>query len=381
MQAPIWVMEALRLPQGRFGGALAGEGSVKLGTQLVLNLLKRNAFSAIPAPGRLYWGIARSHTQGMNPARTIALKAGLGLDVLGSTLNMACASSLEAVFLACLQLKCGYPSPILAGGSEAMSDTPHLVPQLRWGFGKGHQKLPDVMHQDGLRCPLTGLLMGETIEHLAQKYGITREESDRYALESHGRAARADFSTEIVAHPKLDHDECLRQKIQLEDLQTLPPVFTPHGQITAGNASALSDGAALLLLARPDQAASKKPLARILAFSEVGIDPIDMGEGPVHAVRKLLEETRLKTEYIDLWELNEAFAAQVLCCAKSLNLPLDRLNVAGGGISLGHPIGASGARILVTLIHQLRARQKRLGIATLGIGGGLGQAVLVEALD
>ncbi len=381
MQDPILVMEALRLPQGRFGGSLAREGSVKLGTALLKGLLEKIQHPSPLSPGRLYWGIARSHTQGMNPARTIALNAGLGVDVLGSTLNMACASSLEAVFLACLQLQSGFPSAMVAGGSEAMSDTPHLLPQLRWGFRKGHQKLPDVMHQDGLRCPLTGLLMGETIEHLAQKHGVTREEADLYALESHRRAALGDFSREIVVHPKLDHDECLRRRLKLEELQKLRAVFSSNGQITAGNASALSDGAALLLLARPDQAGSQKPLARILAFSEAGIAPIDMGEGPVHAVRNLLDQTGLKTEDIDLWELNEAFAAQVLCCAKALDLPLDRLNVAGGGISLGHPIGASGARILVTLIHQLRLRKKRLGIATLGIGGGLGQAVLVEAMD
>jgi len=371
----MFVLAAGRLPQGRFGGSLSGQGAVSLGVAAVQGLL---ADATLPAPGRVFWGMARSHTQGMNPARTIALRAGLGKECLGTTLNMACASSLEAVFLAAQALSLGFPGPILAGGSEAMSDTPHLLPGFRWGLGLGHAKLPDVMHQDGLRCPVTGMLMGETIEQLVSKRGILREDADAYALESHRRAAQADFSAEILPHPLLDHDECIRPGDTLEILQALPPVFDPMGQVTAGNASALSDGAAALLLARKDQLLGRRPLARIMAWSEAGLDPLDMGEGPVFAARALLEEASLRVPDITLWELNEAFAAQVLCCARQLDLPLERLNVAGGGISLGHPIGASGARILVTLIHQLRLRGGGLGIATLGIGGGIGQALLLE---
>jgi acetyl-CoA acetyltransferase family protein len=236
------------------------------------------------------------------------------------------------------------------------------------------------MHLDGLRCPITGLLMGETIERLAAKRGVPRRDADGYALESHRRAAAADFSYERLPHPLLDHDECIRPGDTLEALQALPPVFGPDGQVTAGNASALSDGAATLLLARKDLSCGQPCLARILAWSEVGLDPMDMGEGPVVAVRALLEETSLSVEDIALWELNEAFAAQVLCCARQLDLPMDRLNIVGGGISLGHPIGASGARILVTLIHQLRLRGGGLGVATLGIGGGIGQALLLEVI-
>jgi len=375
-EGELLVLAAGRLPQGRYGGSLAGQGAVPLGVAAVRGLLTD---PTLPTPGRVYWGMARSHTQGMNPARTIALGAGLGTACLGTTLNMACASSLEAVFLAGQALSLGFPHPILAGGSEAMSDTPHLLPGLRWGFGTGHRRLPDVMHQDGLRCPVTGLLMGETIERLAAKRGILRAEADAYALESHRRAAAADFAPERLTHALLDQDECIRPGVSLASLQALPPVFDPRGQVTAGNASALSDGAAALLLARRDQGGTRPPLARILAWSEAGLDPLDMGEGPVFAVRALLQETSLHVSDIQLWELNEAFAAQVLCCARQLGLPLDRLNIVGGGISLGHPIGASGARILVTLIHQLRLRGGGLGIATLGIGGGVGQAVLVEA--
>jgi acetyl-CoA C-acetyltransferase len=367
---PIDILAAGRLPQGRFHGSLAGLGAVSLGATAVHGLL---ADAALPRPGRVIWGMARSHSQGMNPARTIALRAGLPATTTGLTVNMACGSGLGAVILAAQALALGEPAPVLAGGSEAMSDTPHLLAGLRWGLGLGHQEAQDVMHQDGLRCPSTGLLMGETVERLVAKLGVARAEADAYALESHARAARARFAGECLPHPALDRDECIRAIGP--DLASLPPVFMEGGQITAGNASALADGAAALLLARPG--AASQPLARILGWTEVGVDPMDMGWAPVPAVRSLLDQAGLRVQDIGLWELNEAFAAQVLCCAEALGLPMDRLNAAGGGISLGHPIGASGARILVTLIHQLRLRGGGLGVATLGIGGGLGQAMLV----
>ena len=373
LDRPIPILAAGRLPQGRFHGALAGLGAVSLGTSAVTALL---ADPALPRPGRVIWGMARSHTQGMNPGRTIAQLAGLGPGVLGATVNMACGSGLGAVILAAQTLALGEATPILAGGSEAMSDTPHLLPGLRWGLRMGHMEAPDVMHQDGLRCPVTGLLMGETVERLAARMGLSRAQADAYALESHLRAAAADFSAETLPHPNLDHDECVRRGAGHPGLDTLPPVFLADGQITAGNASALSDGAAALLLGPPG--APGQPLARILGWTESGVDPMDMGWAPVPAVRDLMGQARLRIGDVALWELNEAFAVQVMCCAGPLGLPMDRLNATGGGISLGHPIGASGARILVTLIHQLRRRGGGLGIATLGIGGGLGQALLVE---
>jgi acetyl-CoA C-acetyltransferase len=267
---------------------------------------------------------------------------------------------------------------VLVGGSEAMSDTPHLVPGLRWGFRMGHRRLPDVMHLDGLRCPVTGLLMGETIERLVAKRGITRLEADAWAAESHRRAAAADFADELLPHPNLSHDEAIRSEVTEASLAQLPPVFDPAGQVTAGNASALADGAAALLIARREQACGIAPLARILGWSEVGVDPMDMGEAPVPAIQRLLSAHGLAVADIDLWELNEAFSAQLLVCQRQLGLPGDRLNVAGGGVALGHPIGASGARIVCTLIHQLRRRGGGLGVASLGIGGGLGLAVLIE---
>lgn len=371
---PLFILAAGRLPQGRFGGALAGQGAVGLGEAAARALLKD---PSLPRPTRLCWGMARSHTQGMNPGRTIAVRAGLGDHVVGTTLNMACGSGMGAIFQAAQCLLLGEPGPVLAGGSEAMSDNPHLIPNLRWGFRLGHRPLPDVMHQDGLLCPLTGLLMGETVEILAKKRGITRPQADRYALESHRRAALADFTSEHLAHPLLDRDECIRRAASLADLETLAPIFSPEGQVTAGNASALSDGAAALLLSREP---GPTPLGRILGWTEVALDPMEMGVAPIPAVTTLLQDFGLQIRDIELWEINEAFAAQVLCCAEALDLPMDRLNVAGGAISLGHPIGASGARIVVAMLHRLRQRGGGLGIATLGIGGGLGQAILVEAL-
>lgn len=271
---PLSILAAGRLPQGRFGGALAGQGAVALGEAAVRALLSD---PDLPRPTRLCWGMARSHTQGMNPGRTIAVRAGLGHQVVGTTLNMACGSGMGAIFQAAQYLLLGESGPVLAGGSEAMSDNPHLMPNLRWGWRLGHQPLPDVMHQDGLLCPLTGLLMGETVEHLAKAHGITRSQADRYALESHRRAAAADFSAEHLPHPLLDRDECIRPDATLADLEALPPIFTPEGQVSAGNASALSDGAAALLLSRE---AGPSPLGRILGWTELALDPMEMGAPP-----------------------------------------------------------------------------------------------------
>lgn len=373
MRDPLWILAAGRLPQGRYLGSLAGLGATALGVSAVEGLL---ADSALPRPRQVMWGVARSHGNGMNPGRTLALRAGLPVETTAHTLNMACGSSLQALIGACRALREGAEGPILAGGSEAMSDTPHLLPGLRRGYRMGHREAPDVMFQDGLRCPVTGLLMGETVERLAVKRGVDRRDADAWALQSHRRAACADFSAELLPHAALDHDECVRKEADAAAFARLAPVFGAEGQVTAGNASAISDGAAALLVAREPGAA--KPLARVLGWAEAGVDPLDMGEAPVPAVRSLLRNHGMSPGDIALWELNEAFAAQVLTCQRQLGIPEDRLNVAGGGIALGHPIGASGARIATTLVHQLRVRGGGLGVATLGIGGGLGLAVLFE---
>ena len=371
----IYILAAKRLPQGRHGGSLAGEGAVKLGQHCVRGLMNN---LTCPVPSHLIWGMARSHTQGMNPGRTIALGAGVPVDVPATTVNMACGSSLQALIFGALVLQGGEPGSVLVGGSEAMSDTPHLLPGLRWGYRMGHRNLPDVMYQDGLRCPITGLLMGETVELLAARHGVTREASDAFAMQSHQRASSADFSAELISHPHLAADECVRPENTPEVLASLRPIFSKEGQVTAGNASALADGAAAVLLGRGSGTGNQPVLARILGWSESAVDPLDMGEAPVPAVRRLLAKHGLVVADIDLWEINEAFAAQVLVCALQLRLDPEKLNVAGGGVALGHPIGASGVRIVVTLIHQLRQRGGGLGVATLGIGGGLGLAILLE---
>ncbi len=371
----VHILAAKRLPQGRYGGSLAGEGAVKLGQHCLRGVLDE---PGLPVPVHVIWGIARGHTQGMNPGRTIALGAGLPVGVSASTVNMACGSSLQSLIFGATILKSGGAGPLLAGGSEAMSDTPHLLPGLRWGYRAGHRDLPDAMHQDGLRCPITGLLMGETIEGLASRYGITREASDAFAMRSHRRACSADFSAELIRHPKLAADECVRDDCTLQAMASLQPIYSQEGQITAGNASALADGAAAVVIGRKPGREGPAPLARILGWSESAVDPLDMGEAPVPAVRRLLAEHGLAVGDIDLWEINEAFAAQVLVCSSQLELDPEKLNVAGGGVALGHPIGASGTRIVVTLIHQLRKRGGGLGVATLGIGGGLGLALLLE---
>ena len=372
MSGDLLILAAGRLPQGRYLGSLAGIGAVGLGVAAVEGLL---ADPALPRPTRVIWGMARSHGNGMNPARTLSLKAGLPAEATAHTINMACGSSLQALIEAGRVLKDGAPGPVLVGGSEAMSDTPHLLPGLRRGLRMGHRQAPDVMFADGLRCPVTGLLMGETIERLAAKRGVGREEADDWALQSHRRAAAADFRAERLPHPALDHDECVRRDADAATLAKLAPVF--DGQVTAGNASAISDGAAALLLGlEPGEA---RPLGRVLGWAEAGVDPMDMGEAPVPAVKTLLKAHGLSIPDIALWELNEAFAAQVLVCQRQLGILEGRLNVAGGGVALGHPIGASGARIATTLLHQLRARGGGLGVAALGIGGGLGLAVLLEA--
>lgn len=371
MSGDLLILAAGRLPQGRYLGSLAGIGATGLGVSAVESLL---ADPALPQPQQIIWGMARSHGNGMNPARTIALRAGLPVETTAHTINMACGSSLQALIEACRAVKDGADGPILAGGSEAMSDTPHLLPGLRRGYRIGHREAPDVMFQDGLRCPITGLLMGETIERLAAKRGVDRSDADAWALRSHRLAAAADFDAELLTHPALDHDECVRADADSSSLARLAAVF--GGQVTAGNASAISDGAAALLVAR--EAGNAKPMARVLGWAEAGVDPLDMGEAPVPAVQRLLKAHGLSTTDIALWELNEAFAAQVLVCQRQLGIPGERLNATGGGIALGHPIGASGARIVTTLIHQLRARGGGLGVATLGIGGGLGLAVLLE---
>ena len=308
------------------------------------------------------------------------------------TVNKACASSLKAITLGALTIAAGENDVVLAGGTECMSATPYLLPRARFGTRMGNTEVVDGMYRDGFLCPLCGQLMGETAETLAREYGILRAEQDAYALGSQRRAAAAReggrFADEVVpvavAGKKGDvvvsEDEHPRPDTTAEALAKLPPVFDPQGTVHAGNSSGITDGGAALILATEEEAKQSgvEPLGRIAAWTSAGVDPARMGIGPVPAIRELLAKSGRKLADVDLIELNEAFAAQVIACVRDLSLDPEKLNVNGGAIALGHPIGATGARIATTLLHEMKRRNARTGIASLCVSGGMGMAVLFE---
>jgi acetyl-CoA C-acetyltransferase len=382
---------AARTPIGNFGGALASSSAAALGGLVSRASLER---AGIPpdAVDEVVFGHARQAGNGPNLARQVVRRADLADDVPAYTLNKACASGLQAVVSAAQAVRLGEASAILTGGTEHMSSIPFLATDLRWGKKLGDEPMVDAMYRDGYLCPLCDQLMGETSETLATEYAIPREEQDGYALESHRRAARAwdegRFAREVVPvttgegkrQVTVERDEHYRADASLEGMAKLRPVFRKEGTITAGNASAITDGAAAVMV-MSEEAASRhgvKPQAVLLGYVSVAVDPARMGIGPVPAVRKLLERQRMRLDDVDVVELNEAFASQVLACDRELKFDHARLNVNGGAISLGHPTGCSGARILVTLLHELERTGGRYGIATLCVSGGQGMAALVE---
>ncbi len=334
------------------------------------------------------FGCARQAGVGPNIGRQISHRAGVPDEKPAYTINQACASGLRAVVSGYQSILLGESKIVLAGGTESMSNVPFLLPQARWGYRLGSAELVDAMYKDGFLCPLCGQLMGETAETLAEKYKISRREQDEYAAMSQNRAeqawAKCDFRDEValveVAGAKVEKDEHYRMGVTVETLAKLKPVFKPDGTVHAGNSSGITDGAAALVLMAESAVKGHKlePLARVVDFTSVGVDPAIMGIGPVPAVQKLLEKTKLKLADIDLIELNEAFAAQVIACERELKLDRAKLNVNGGAIALGHPIGATGARILTTLVYAMKKRNAKRGIATLCISGGMGAAVLLE---
>ncbi|MFM8620202.1 MAG: thiolase family protein [Opitutaceae bacterium] len=382
---PIFIVDARRTAIGRFGGALRALSPVELalpvGRALVPDELR-------PAIGQVVLGQMLPAGGGMNGARQLALRLGLREETTAFTVNMACASGLKAVLLAADRLAAGAGDLALAGGVESMTRAPHYAPDVRWGRKLGDGALIDALTADGLSDPVLGLAMGETAERVAALLGIYREEQDGHALESHRRAvaARAELAREIVpvqgADGLLAADEAPRSDTSAEKLARLAPVFRSDGTVTAGNASSLADGAALVLLANEENRARHglKARARIVGAVEVGCDPATMGLGPVAAIRRLLAETGWARESVDHFEINEAFSAQVLGCARQLGLDAARLNTRGGAVALGHPLGASGARVLVTLLHTLEDRGARRGIAALCVGGGMGVAVAIERM-
>jgi len=388
---PVYVLSAARTPIGKFGGALSGLTAAELGAAAAAAAIERSGLPPAAVDETIF-GHARQAGGGPNTARQVSHRAGVPDAVPAFTVNKACASSLKAITLGALTIAAGENDVVLAGGTECMSATPYLLPRLRFGMRMGNAEVVDGMYRDGFLCPLCGQLMGETAETLAREYGILRAEQDAYAVESQRRAAAAwregRFAAEIVpvtvAGKKGDvavsEDEHPRPDTTRESIAKLPPVFDPQGSVHAGNSSGITDGAAALVLATGEQAARAgvEPLARVVGWASAGVDPARMGIGPVPAVRALLGKTGTKASDIDLLELNEAFAAQVVACARDLSLDLAKVNVNGGAIALGHPIGATGARIATTLLHEMKRRGARRGVATLCVSGGMGMAVLFE---
>jgi acetyl-CoA C-acetyltransferase len=420
MADTVYIIGAVRTAVGKFGGALVDFSAADLGVIAVRAALHHAFGEPLPPeriPGQppppaspsLPWrvdevifGNARPAGGGPNPARQIGWRVGLGDDVPAFTVNMACASGLRAVVLGWQQIRLGDAQIVVAGGAEAMSRVPYLV-DGRWGFKMGNQPLVDAMYRDGFLCPLSKLIMGETAEILAEQYKISREEQDAFALESHRRAARAAsecrFKSQIVPIAKADKkgnvtrfekDEHVRPDVTLEALAKLPPVFSKTGTITAGNSSGITDGAAAVVLAsgQATQRLKLQPLARIIDATVAAVDPSVMGIAPVPAMRALTQRTGTKIEDYDAIELNEAFAAQTIACDREMHFDRERLNPNGGAVALGHPVGCSGARILTTLIHEVRdnSAQKgqpvasRRGLATLCVSGGMGMAVEIETV-
>ena len=387
----VLIVSAVRTPIGKFGGKLAHLSSPDLGVIAAQAALERAGIQ----PGQVeetIFGSARQAGNGPNPARQISVRAGVPKEVSAYTVNKACASGLQALALGYQQIATGDMDCVLAGGTETMSRVPYYLDGGRWGYRLGNQDLVDGMYRDGFSCPLCKLVMGETAEVLAEQYKINRDEQDQFALRSQQKAEKAinagRFTDEIApvtiqskkGSEVMTQDEHPFLGATLEKMARLPAVFSKTGTVTAGNSSGITDGAAALVLAS-DSFVKKnglQPLARIVAVTSAGVDPRTMGIGPVPALKKMEEKHGLKTQDFDLIELNEAFAAQVIACDRELHLDPDRLNVNGGAIALGHPIGCTGARITVTLVHELRRRQARKGVATLCVSGGMGMALAVE---
>ena len=389
---PVYVLSAVRTPIGKFGGSFAALSAADLGEVAARAAIERSGLPAAAVDETIF-GHARQAGGGPNTARQVSHRAGVPDSVPAYTVNKACASSLKALTLGALSIAAGENDVVLAGGTECMSATPYLLPRARFGMRMGHGELVDAMYRDGFLCPLCGQLMGETAENLVREYGILRAEQDAFAAESQRRAEEASasgrFADEIapVVIPgkkgdvTVEKDEHPRPGTTAESLAKLPPVFDAEtGTVHAGNSSGITDGAAALVLATEEEAqkAGVEPLARIAAWTSAGVEPARMGIGPVPAIRALLAKTGRKLSDIDLIELNEAFAAQVIACARELPFDLSRVNVNGGAIALGHPIGATGARITTTLLHEMKKRNAKTGLATLCVSGGLGMAVLFE---
>ncbi|HIC87866.1 MAG TPA: acetyl-CoA C-acetyltransferase [Anaerolineae bacterium] len=390
----IVIASAVRTPIGVFGGLLKDVSAAQLGRIVAEEALRRAGLTPSDVDETIV-GHARQAGNGPNLARQIAYQAGVPIDRPAFTINKACASGMKAITLAYQSIAIGENEVVLAGGVEQMSQIPYLLTRARWGYRLGDDDLVDAMYRDGYYCPLAEMVMGRTAEVLVEDYGISREEQDLFALESHRKAVKAweegRFAAEVVPvkapGPKgttllVKQDERPRPNTSLEKLAKLRPVFKEDGTITAGNASGITDGAAAVVVMPADkaQALGVHPLARIVAFASAGVDPKRMGMGPVPATRKVLARTGMSLTDLDLIEINEAFAAQVLAVERELNWDVTKRNVHGGAVALGHPTGCTGTRIVVTLLYAMQQYDAEWGLATLCVSGGLGMALLVQQM-
>jgi acetyl-CoA C-acetyltransferase len=386
------ILSAVRTAVGKYGGSFKDTSAVTLGTIASQEALKR---AKVPASDidEVIFGQARQAGNRPNPARQILFRTGIPVEKPAFTVNKACASGIKAISLGYQSLLLGENRIVLVGGIENMSQIPYFLDGARWGYRLGDGVLIDGMYRDGLFCPLADMIMGETAEILAAKYKISREEQDEYAYESQMKAKKAmedgKFGEEIVPVKIKDRkgnetlvttDEHPRPDTTLEKLAKLPPVFKEGGTVTAGNSSGLTDGGAALVLTTSEHAGvlGLEPMAEIVSATSAGVDPKEMGIGPVPATLKLLKMNKLDLSDIDLIEVNEAFAAQVLAVERDLKWNTHRRTIKGGAIALGHPIGCTGAKITVTLLHSLIQENKELGLATLCVSGGLGMSLLVK---
>jgi len=387
----VYILSAVRTPIGKFGGSLASQTAADMGVVAAKAAMERANVRPEQIEETIF-GNARQAGGGPNPARQISVRSGVPQEVPAFTVNKACASGMKSIALAYQAILLGDSSCILAGGTESMSRLPYYLDGARWGYRLGNQELVDGMYRDGFFCPLAKMVIGETADVLAEQYKVTSDEEDELALMSERRAARAisagRLDAEIVpvtieskkGTVTFARDEHPFPDANMEKLAKLPPVFSKTGTISAGNSSGITDGAAAVVIASEHfvKQNNLKPLARIAAVSSAGVDPRTMGIGPVPAMQKLEDKHGLRLHEFGLIELNEAFAAQVLACDRVLNFNRDRLNVNGGAIALGHPIGCTGARITVTLLHEMMKRHTRKGVATLCVSGGMGMALALE---
>lgn len=391
----IVIASAVRTAGGSFGGAFKRVSAVELGAVILNEAVQRGGIEPNQV-NEVVFGTGWQAGLGPNIGRLATVKGGLPHEVPAFTVNKRCGSSLRAVTLAAQMIKAGDAEVVLAGGAENTSQVPYIADGARWGNRMGDGKLFDIMHKDGFMCPLAGHLMGMTAETLVEKYSISREEQDTFAAESQSKAVNAvkegKFKEEILPIEVplkkgqteiFDTEEIPREGVTAEKLAKLPPVFKKDGSVTAGNSCALCDASAAVLVMKDEKASELgvKALARIVSYAHAGVDPAVMGIGPVPAVSKALEQAGLKLSDIDIIELNEAFAAQILAVERELKWDRSKVNVHGGAIALGHPVGATGAKILTTLIHALKDRDKNLGLVSLCIGGGQGVAIVIERLS